>query len=31
MLHGIGVYSFWQIGEWAASDVAQANDRLTGF
>jgi predicted flap endonuclease-1-like 5' DNA nuclease len=31
MLHKIGVYYFWQIADWSASDVTHANDQLTGF
>jgi len=31
MLHGIGVYYFWQIAEWTPADVAHADEQLTGF
>jgi predicted flap endonuclease-1-like 5' DNA nuclease len=31
MLHGIGVYYFWQIAEWGAKDVAHADGELPAF
>lgn len=31
MLHGIGVYYFWQIAEWTPEDVAHADAQLTAF
>ena len=31
MLHGIGVYYFWQIAEWLPGDVAHADAQLTAF
>jgi hypothetical protein len=31
MLHGIGVYYFWQIAEWNAEDIAHVDTQLTAF
>lgn len=31
MLHGIGVYYFWQIAEWTPEDVAHVDRQLTAF
>ena len=31
MLHGIGVYYFWQIAEWTPADVVHADAQLTAF
>jgi predicted flap endonuclease-1-like 5' DNA nuclease len=31
MMHGIGVYYFWQIGEWTREDVAYVDTQLTAF
>ena len=31
MLHGIGVYYFWQVAEWSATDMAYVDAQLTAF
>jgi predicted flap endonuclease-1-like 5' DNA nuclease len=31
MLHGIGVYYFWQIAQWTREDIAHADAKLTAF
>ncbi|MFO1287887.1 MAG: hypothetical protein U1F49_16010 [Rubrivivax sp.] len=31
MLHGIGVYYFWQIADWDAADIEHADRLLTAF
>ncbi len=31
MMHGIGVYYFWQIAEWTPADVEHADRQLTAF
>jgi predicted flap endonuclease-1-like 5' DNA nuclease len=31
MMHGIGIYYFWQIAEWDAADVAYVDTQLTAF
>ncbi|MBX2846802.1 MAG: hypothetical protein KTR16_00665 [Acidiferrobacterales bacterium] len=31
MLHGIGVYYFWQVADWKKSDVKEADDLLDAF
>jgi predicted flap endonuclease-1-like 5' DNA nuclease len=31
MLHGIGVYYFWQIADWTPEDIAHADAQLSAF
>ncbi len=31
MLHGIGVYYFWQVADWSDDDVQEADDLLDAF
>ena len=31
MLHGVGVYYFWQIADWNAQDVVHVDKQLTAF
>jgi predicted flap endonuclease-1-like 5' DNA nuclease len=31
MLHGIGVYYFWQIAQWSREDIDHADAKLTAF
>ncbi len=31
MLHGIGVYYFWQVADWSPADVQEADDLLDAF
>jgi predicted flap endonuclease-1-like 5' DNA nuclease len=31
MLHGIGVYYFWQVADWSAADVRHVDDRQEVF
>ena len=31
MLHGIGVYYFWQMAEWTPDDIAYVDTQLTAF
>jgi predicted flap endonuclease-1-like 5' DNA nuclease len=31
MLHRIGVYYFWQIAEWDATDIQYVDNQLTAF
>jgi predicted flap endonuclease-1-like 5' DNA nuclease len=31
MMHGIGVYYFWQVAEWTPDDIAYVDSQLTAF
>jgi predicted flap endonuclease-1-like 5' DNA nuclease len=31
MMHGIGVYYFWQIAEWTPTDIEHVDEQLTAF
>jgi len=31
MLHGIGVYYYWQVADWSKADVQEADDLLDAF
>ena len=31
MLHGIGVYYFWQVADWQSSDIAEVDALLEAF
>jgi len=31
MLHGIGVYYYWQVADWTKADVQEADDLLDAF